>query len=73
LHYIIVKRGKMQDYDGLYKVFGSRVPVVWIGGALIAPSQRRATRGPRSADKAVPRVGRHWGSSWSIAQTINRR
>ena len=29
MHCIIVRRGDFQTYDSLYKIFGSRLPVIW--------------------------------------------
>ena len=29
MHCIIVRRGDYQQYDVLYRTFGSRVPVIW--------------------------------------------
>jgi hypothetical protein len=49
LHCIIVKRGKVEEYDALYKMFGSRVPVVWDRRRVSRPMP--ATGGARPADR----------------------
>lgn len=54
MHYIIVKRGKMQDYDGLYKLFGARVPVVWDRRRVNRPVPATGDAGPTERRQGSP-------------------
>jgi hypothetical protein len=54
LHCIIVKRGKDQDYDALYKIFGSRVPVVWDRRRVDRPVAATGDAGPTERRQGSP-------------------
>ena len=54
MHCIIVKRGKDQEYEALYKIFGSRVPVVWDRRRVDRPIPATGDAGPTERRQSNP-------------------
>jgi len=68
MYCIVVKRGKFQQYDVLYKTFGGRPPVIWDRRRLrVATPIPNLLRPKSTAPNAVGlrrRVGWRSDSSW---------